>query len=313
MRFRFALLAAVALLAACTSSTISGSGSMAAGIPKGVVRIPQQSSLGDLVTVDLCHGISMSAFHRFGFARVHGWQTASTCYIDIYLGHTRYLQLNTWAEQSSEFDNTGGSPNGLADGSGDLFRFSVRGTDCERALEMGSVVLETHTYNVHGSVPTHVLCAAASTLVRQQIRAFSHSRVPDRSLARPSLTRFDICALAQEGDYHSIPGLERATTLSFLEGAGCTVDALSMYLSVRIAFIALDFPLIGRDVTVRGHRLRASHLGNSCELVSIQHTTADGQEHEILDVQANGHGPTSQPCRTAERLAAVMLGVAHLD
>lgn len=254
----------------------------------------------------------MLAFSRFGVAQKHGWQTATTCYIDVSLYTGGFLQLNTWAENFQEFDRVGSTVHRLGPHA-HSYNFAVDGRDCERVLDLDAVVLETHTYNVRGRVSHRALCGTASILLHQQLAAFGHGPFPRRSLARHSLTRFDLCAVIARAHFHRIRGLAGGfTDTSFLEGAGCRILDSPVEVNVRIAFIDRGFPLRGRHVTVRGHRLNFMAYGRLCEVISVQGVTSDGRAHEILDVQATGHRGVPQTCRTAEQLTAGMADVARL-
>jgi hypothetical protein len=311
----------VALLAGCTT-TISGSGQ--AGTPTSlpplppahpstsIRRVPLAGPYGDLATANPCAGISMRAFSRWGLAQVHGWQTATTCYIDVSLYSGGFLQLNTWAESSVELDRTASRahPRGH---NVSVYTYAVDGQDCERALQLDTVVLETHTLNVRGRPSHRVLCGAVSVLIAQELAAFRHGPFPRRSLARSSLTRFDFCALVARAHYHRIRGFAGGfTDTGFLEGSGCQILDAPVDVSIRVAFIHLGFALRGRDATVRGHPLNYARYGRVCEVISVQGVTSDGRAHEILDVQARGHHDVHATCRAAEQLVAGMAEVADL-
>jgi hypothetical protein len=254
----------------------------------------------------------MRAFSRFGLAQQHDWQTATTCYIDVSLYGGGFLQLNTWAESSVSLDRRASTARSLGHDVS-VYTFTVEGQDCERALDLGAVVLETHTVNVRGRPPNPVLCGAASALIDEERAVFRHGPFPRRSLARPSLTRLDLCAVVARAHYHRIRGLAGSFADSnFLEGGGCHIAGAPVDVWIRIAFIDFGFPLDGRDVTVRGHRLNFKSFGRLCEVISVQGVTRDGRSHEILDVQAGGHGRVAQTCRSAEQLVAGMAEVAHL-
>jgi hypothetical protein len=320
--------AALCCLTACTT-VIAGTGSAGRAGSSGSThhsaprrssasplrRVVQRGPLGDPVTADFCHGISMRAFARFGVARVHGWQTATTCYIDVYRYDDTYFQLNTWYEDDSDFYSGARRPHSLARGAA-MYAFGVHGHDCERALELHeAIVLETHTYNVRGAVPASVLCAASSTLVRQQLAAFGRHRSPKRALASPSLTSFDPCELMTHGHVDTIPGLVNVFPAPIIEDAGCRAYNSQLLVTARIAFVDLGFLLSGRTTISLGHRLTVSSYshGKACEAISVQHTTSDGRAHEILDVSVEDqHGTRRHVCGTAARVAAVMLSAARL-
>lgn len=321
MRHFVAVVVAVALLAGCTT-TISGSGRVADSVSPSplppahpstsIIRVPVAGPYGDFVTADLCAGVSMRAFSAFGVAVKHGWQTATTCYIDVSLYSGGYLQLNTWAENYQEFDRVGSTVHRLGPHA-HAYNFALDGRDCERVLDLDAVVLETHTYNVRGRVSHRALCGTASILLHQELTVFGHGPFPRRSLARHSLTRFDLCAVIARAHFHRIHGLAGGfTDTSFLEGAGCRILDSPVEVNVRIAFIDRGFPLRGHYLTMRGHRLNFAAFGKVCEVISVQGITRDGRSHEILDVQATGHRGVAQTCRTAEQLAARMADVARL-
>lgn len=278
-----------------------------------VLRVPQNGPVGDPVTADLCAGISMRELSRFGDARVHGWQTATTCYVDVYRSDATYFQLNSWAESPSDFVPAARTPRRLGNGAS-VFSFPMHRRDCERALQLDGAVVETHTFNVRGSVPAAVLCGAAAAYLHQEVRAFTRGAPPSRSLASPSLTQFDLCALMSYGNYDRIPGLENATTQPILEAAGCDAYSARIDVTARIAFVELGFPLPGKHVRVQGHALVVYAGRKVCEVVSVQHATRDGRAHELLDVGAQKRpGFTGSLCATTERVAAAMLHAAHLD
>lgn len=60
----------------------------------------------------------------------------------------------------------------------------------------------------HRRVPNSTLCAAAEKWLSLERPPFPRGHARPRSLARPSLTRFDLCKLVTVADIGALPGLD---------------------------------------------------------------------------------------------------------
>ncbi|MBN9619666.1 MAG: hypothetical protein J0H43_08040, partial [Actinobacteria bacterium] len=191
----------IALTVTACATTITGTGRALPppAPPNPLLRTDGHTALGDLVTGDLCAGIPLSAFRQWGSASRHGWQSADACYLDIALPDGGEFQLDTWAEDLQSF-YPGNSTTTAQSGNASIRAFPQADGDCERALVIGTIAFETHVEKLDELPSGAVQCATTDRYAHLELAALAGRHLTPRSLASPSLTRYDLCALMSSSD-----------------------------------------------------------------------------------------------------------------
>jgi hypothetical protein len=300
-----------------TSPTHTPPYQLPAGVPGSVLRGDDSSIVEDPITADLCAGIRPSTFRRWGSAYEHWFQSAGRCYYDVDTGGGAWFQLDTALVFEQDFDMSGARRRIVQPGGETVFSFPVRGDNCERAFLAGGYVIETSTFAA-GAVPRQSLCGAADAWLRAAIPAYVDSVVARRSLAHPSLTRFDICALVNVSKLEFLTDMVGLRDGLVDQGGACGGSASSFSLQVQVVFLDVGQTPAGTMIDVGGQQLRrfvtAVDQRPMCELMSQQGLTADGKAHEALDVQFTSiAGPSAQEtCSVATEATLALLRTAGL-
>jgi hypothetical protein len=196
------------------------------------------------------------------------------------------------------------------------FDFPVHDGDCERAFEPsdGEWAIDVNT-DVTGHITTATLCAAAQRWLDWAQKAYLRGPLPRRSLARPSLTRFDLCQLVTLADVATVPGLENISEDDYDLGGSCYGSGSRFTFDLEVVF--LKKAELGPTTTVvsGGHTILNSGISSDCEAFSAHGTTANGagREHLVMAVRPlHGNGTTDALCRAATAALAKVLDTAGL-
>lgn len=142
------------------------------------------STLGDLALLDLCAGIDLRTFAKWGTASLHGWQEPGRCLVDVDSGGT-YFQIDAGFGDSYDLPPDGQMTQ-LDDGNS-TYTFPARGKDCERAYSYQDLLVDIHIVDYDGMLNSATHCAVADSYLHAQIQAFAAATVTSRPLASPLL------------------------------------------------------------------------------------------------------------------------------
>jgi hypothetical protein len=265
------------------------------------------------VTADLCAAVPANALSQWGTPSVHVYQSAGRCYYDVQLDGRRAVQLELTTVPAAKFDLTLAKP-AAHDGP---FRFDPVDGSCERAFRIGAEVFDIRAYINQGKVSDDVLCATAEAAMLGERTSLTSHRPPRRSVASPSLTRFDLCSLITDAHLGRVPELaDLDTPYRADDGGGCDADTGSLILDVVVAFTADNWRPRGSLVHYHGHALRrtSSPQTSSCEIMSQRGNTRDGAGREQFDVQLSSETSIdpSHLCELAEQATGAMLDTVNL-
>jgi hypothetical protein len=327
---------AVTGLTAC-SAVVNGTGSAARG--SAAVRPPSTSAassasapspsatsdprlrtvdattypLGDPVTAELCAGAPRSAFRTWGRPEAHWWQSAGRCYYDVSVDENDWFQVETSIIR--DFNHGDATERPLASGAA-RYDFPMQEGDCERAFEPadGNWAIDVNT-DVTGHVPDRILCAAAKRWLDWAQTAYLRGPLPRRSLARPSLTRFDLCQLVTLADIASVPGLQNINEDDYDLGGSCYGAGSRFRFDLEVVFLK-NGELGPTSTVVSGrHTILTSGGPSDCEAFSAQGATRNrtGREHLTMEVRPlHGTDTTHALCRAATAALAKVLDTAGL-
>jgi len=182
---------------------------------------------------------------------------------------------------------------------------------CERAFGLPKLAILITEEQLGGASTKSERCGVAQAALTLVAAKFRHP-LPKRSLASPSVTRFDLCALLDQSGAESLPKMEGTIPTQYYAGGECSLRGTGLTITVRFAFDTEDDPL--PTVHHRDHELQVVGDTKGCEAVSVQGQTQDGAKREILDVTVTPAEPGLKfsLCEEAEDALVDILDLAHL-
>jgi hypothetical protein len=298
---------------AAASSSPAAASPSARSDPRLRALDPHTYPVGDPATADLCAGAPSSALREWGRTEVHWWQSAGRCYYDVLVDEHNWFQVE--ASIIRNFNHRDATIRPLASGAA-RFDFPVHDGDCERAFEPsdGEWAIDVHT-DFTGRVATRTLCAAAQRWRDWAQKAYLRGPLPRRSLARPSLTRFDLCQLVTLAEVSTVPGLENLNADDYDVGGSCYGSGSRFTFDLEVVFLKTGHLGPTTTVVVGGHKILNSGSRSGCDAFSPQGVTANGagREHLVMTVQPiDQNDSTAALCRAATAALTQVLDTAGL-
>jgi hypothetical protein len=276
-------------------------------------RTPVQTRLGDPVTAELCTGVHLDRFSRWGTSGLHWYQLAGGCFLDIVNSATSYFQVQVRVvTDAPDLIGTTASASTVLKSGATEYRWPEIAGDCERAIGLPDVAIVITTQQLQGHSPAASVCAAATEMVKEMAVA-DIRRLPMRLLATPSITRFDLCNLIDLGGVERLPHFSGSYPLPYYGGAECVLTHEGINLVYRYAFVDVSQPLPNLR-SVHGHQLgvQSETAPVGCDVVSVQGLVDGGQANEILDLIAISDSTRFTPNQVCALASSAMLDVLNV-
>jgi hypothetical protein len=317
-------------LAGCTS-VVTGNGATRGGTSPGASpasrdhdRLPLTSRVGDPITAEFCAGVALSAFGSAGGAvTFDDWQYPGGCGIDIGVSPSVYVDAQAVSPQEAAGTDRKWRGSDTIAGL-EVFTYDDPTGGCEILVHADGFYVDV-TASTYGrpAATAAYRCHVVTELARQVAAEVGTGVPPRRPAPKPTVTRFDYCALLEEVDLSTIPGSGVASAYEsqdyghFNLATECIVLTGTMSLSTFPVLVHSSDGLSGRT-SFGGHRFRLTADGSEkrCRLASEQGAVGSGAARELIIIEADADTRATLTrtdlCRAAGFLGAALLNLAGL-
>jgi hypothetical protein len=286
----------------------------------GILRTPVTTAIGDPVTADLCTAIGLGAMRNFPGRLTPFFdrrQFPPGCSVSLRSGTKAVLDVTVYAASGLPSVQKGRTERSVSGERIYSYPFDPATGECRRELAPGSVLLTVNSVPSPGAKPNLDLdCAATDAMASRLAAVVAAGDVPRLRLARPSLTRFDACAVTRLANVTATLAAFAAGTLTTQGfGASCEVRTDALFLFLNFVLSSDAQPSGSTQTTEFGHLLfQSSAQPNLCSYVSTQRRTPDGR-YEQMTATATVRNSSQVPdlCTQTAQALALYLSAAGLN
>lgn len=306
-----------------TGFPASGSGSVSPVAPSttasGFARFPRRpvpTAIGDPPTADLCTAIGLSALSHLGYPPKYGTsQPPPGCYVQLTKSGQRVASVDVYASTEPPQAQPGRRSTRQSGLVVYVYPYESSIGDCERDVVAQRVFFHVHAFanEVPASRKRAVACNGTAAMTTRLAQVVAAHEVPRLSLADPSLSAMDACAVVQASGLLSQSRYTGMKLAPDAFGSGCTLSKGSTYLYFDYSLVQHVPVPDTRPVVTHAHQMYAYAANGSgyCTFGSVQGTTGDGK-HEVFELSANSSSSDTALCDATQQALATYLDTAGL-